>query len=72
MRKALGILSILGCLFCGLISYNALAVVHYDLDPVSVLASLLNISIPVLGYISGALSVALLVWGISMLRSKGG
>ncbi|MBV7337849.1 hypothetical protein KFU94_58405 [Chloroflexi bacterium TSY] len=68
MMKILGILLIAGCLLTGLISYNALAVPHYDLDPVSVLASLLNITIQSLGYVSGVLSVVLLILGVSILR----
>ena len=68
MKKILGIWFIIGCLLFGLICYNALLVTHYDLDPVSVLASLLNISIQTLGYASGALSVVFIL-GIFVGRS---
>lgn len=70
MRKLLGVLLIISSLLFGVICYNALAVSHYDLDPVGVLASLLNIPIPILGYASGVLSVVLLIGGISLLRSR--
>ena len=69
MNRVLGLLFIASCVLFALIAYNALAVVHYDLDPVSVLAFLLNVPIPVLGYISMTLSLALLVVGIALLRS---
>ncbi|MEZ4664877.1 MAG: hypothetical protein R2911_45685 [Caldilineaceae bacterium] len=72
MRRILGILLIIGGLLFGVICYNALAVTHYDLDPVGVLASLFNIPIPILGYASGVMSVALLVAGITLLRSRMG
>ncbi|MDJ0648386.1 MAG: hypothetical protein QNJ60_06720 [Xenococcaceae cyanobacterium MO_188.B19] len=62
MKKILGICClIVGCLFLALVSYNAVAVIHYDLDPVSVLAALLNISIQTLGYISAVLSLVFLI-----------
>ncbi len=71
MKKILGICClIVGCLFLALVSYNALAVIHYDLVPVSVLAAfvpvsvlaaLLNISIQTLGYISAVLSLVFLI-----------
>ena len=57
MKKLLSILLIIGSLLFGVISYNALAVTHYDLDPVGVLASVLNIPISTLGYASGVVSV---------------
>ena len=60
----------IGCLLSGLISYGALAVKHYDVDPISVLASSLNISIPTLGYISGALSLGCLMLGITFWVSS--
>ncbi|MCB0079468.1 MAG: hypothetical protein KDE47_00985 [Caldilineaceae bacterium] len=69
MKKLLSILLIIGSLLFGVISYNALAVTHYDLDPVGVLASVLNISIPILGGVSGVASVVLLIGGILLLRS---
>ena len=62
MKKNLGMCClIIGCLFLALVSYNALAVIHYDLDPVSVLAALLNISIQTLGYINAVLSLVFLI-----------
>ena len=69
MKKILGIWFIVGCLLFDLICYNALLVTHYDVDPVSVLASLLNISIQTLGYASGALSVVFFILGIFVGRS---
>ena len=69
MKKRLCILLIVASLFFGVISYNALAVTHYDLDPVGVLASVLNISIPILGGVSGVASVVLLIGGIILLRA---
>ena len=68
-NKVILILFLVGFLLTAVIAYNALFVVHYDLDPVSVLASLLNIPIPVLGYISGAISLILLYFGITRFRA---
>ncbi|MEM0968774.1 MAG: hypothetical protein AAF191_09080 [Verrucomicrobiota bacterium] len=67
MRTVLAILFLLLSLCTAGIAYNALALVHYDLDPVSVLASLLSLRIPTLGYVSIAVSflsasIALVVW----------
>ena len=61
MKNICRFLLIVVCLLLALISYDALANVHYDVDPTSMLASLLGLSIPILGMASGLLSIVLLI-----------
>lgn len=70
MQKDLGIPLLISCTIFGLISYNALIVPHYDVDPISILASLLNRSIPTLGYISGAISLISLLLYVFLWLSQ--
>ena len=49
------------CVIFGFISYDALANIHYDLDPTSVLAYLLGIPIRALGFVSGTVSLFSLI-----------
>ncbi len=69
-RKGLGILLLVGCGFFGCLCYGSLAIVHYDVDPFTVLASLLNISVETLGYISGGISIICLGSGLWLLFQK--
>lgn len=69
-RLILPILLFLGGLMAAGIAYNALAVVHYDVDPVGVLANLLDITIPTLGYICSGVSILLIGCGIVLWRSR--
>ena len=66
LQKAL---LIVGCLLFGWLTYDALFVAHYDLDPTSVLASLLGIHIPTLGYISGAIFLVLVALLVRRFRA---
>ena len=61
------LLLLLGTVF-GWITYSAFFVIHYDLDPVSVLAYLLNITIPTLGWITSVLTILTIGFGIVLWR----
>lgn len=63
------VLLIIGSLLFGLLSYNALAVIHYDVDLTSMIAYRLNISIQTVGYISGAVSLVFLILAIRAFRN---
>ena len=49
-------------------AYNALFVVHYDVDLVGVLAMLLNMEIPIFGYLSAGVSLAFALAAFLLLR----
>lgn len=63
MRRAL---LILAGLSSALLAYNALFVVHYDVDLVGVMAATLGITIPTLGY--GLATLAVVFFALAMRR----